>query len=41
MQAKIVHDTAFDGATLATNVLVLVSLPLPLSLVDSRCGMPA
>jgi hypothetical protein len=42
MQAKIVHDTAFHGATLATDVLVLVSLPLPLLLIgSSRCGMPA
>ena len=41
MQAKIVHDTAFHGARLATDVLVLVSLPLPLSLMDNRCGTPA
>jgi hypothetical protein len=42
MQAKIVHDTAFHGAMLATDVLVLVSLPLPLLLIGStRCGTPA
>jgi len=41
MQAKIVHDTAFHGATFATDVLVLVSLPLPLFLVNTRCGTPA
>ena len=47
MQAKIVNDTAFHGATLATDALlegsvVLVSLPLPLLLIgSSRCGMSA
>jgi len=42
MQAKIVHDTKIHGATLATDVLVLVSLPLPLLLIGSnRCGTPA
>jgi hypothetical protein len=46
MQAKIVNDTAFHGATLATDALlegsvVLVSLPLPLLLIGSnRCGTP-
>jgi hypothetical protein len=41
MQAKVLHDTTIHGATLATDFLVLVSLPLPLLLVNSRCGMPA
>jgi hypothetical protein len=41
MQARIVNDVQIDGAKLATDVVVLVSLPLPLLLVSSRCGMPA
>jgi hypothetical protein len=42
MQAKIVHDAKLHGATFATDVVVLVSLPLPLLLIgSSRCGMPA
>jgi hypothetical protein len=41
MQARTVHDVDFIGANLATDVVVLVSLPLPLLLIGSRCGMPA
>jgi hypothetical protein len=42
MQARIINDVTVNGANLATDVLVLVSLPLPLLLIrSSRCGMPA
>jgi hypothetical protein len=41
MQARIINDATVHGATIATEVLVLVSLPLPLSLGDNRCGTPA
>jgi hypothetical protein len=42
MQAQVLLDTDIHGATPATDVLVLVSLPLPLLLLrSSRCGMPA
>jgi len=40
MQARIINDLTVNGANFATDVLVLVSLPLPL-LISSRCGMPA
>ena len=41
MQARTLkYDVDFSGANLATDVVVLVSLPLPL-LISSRCGMPA
>jgi hypothetical protein len=41
MQARIINDATIHGANLATDVLVLVSLPLPLLLGASRCGTPA
>jgi len=42
MQARIINDATVNGANLATDVLVLVSLPLPLLLIGSgRCGTPA
>jgi hypothetical protein len=42
MQAKIVHEAKVHGASIATDVLVLVSLPLPLLLIGSgRCGTAA
>jgi len=42
MQARIINDVTVNGANFATDVLVLVSLPLPLLLIgSSRCGMPA
>ena len=43
MQARTLkYDVNFLGANLATDVLVLVSLPLPLLLIgSSRCGLPA
>jgi hypothetical protein len=42
MQARIINDMAVNGANLATDVVVLVSLPLPLLLIgSSRCGTSA
>jgi hypothetical protein len=43
MQARTLkYDVVLNGARLATEVIVLVSLPLPLLLIGSgRCGMPA
>jgi hypothetical protein len=42
MQARIINDTAVSGAILATDIVVLVSLPLPLLLIGSRrCGTSA
>jgi hypothetical protein len=41
MQARTLkYDVELNGANFATDVVVLVSLPLPL-LISSRCGMPA
>jgi len=42
MQARIINDVTVNGANHATDVLVLVSLALPLLLIgSSRCGTPA
>ena len=41
MQARIINDMSVKGANLATDVVVLVSLPLPLLLINSRCGTSA
>jgi len=43
MQARTLkYDVDFNGAMIATDIVVLVSLPLPLLLIGSgRCGMPA
>jgi hypothetical protein len=41
MQARTLkYDVELNGANFATDVVVLVSLPLPL-LISIRCGMPA
>jgi len=40
MQARIINDVTVNGANHATDVLVLVSLPLPLW-ITHRCGTPA